>query len=681
MTRLSPRPDQVELVGAGSAWRGRWCVVGVLVAPVPRESAGTGHRGARHHGHDDLQRRLRRRRGAGAAGALVREHRPGPPGRRRRPVDVLPRRRARRPRGRHRRRRALRRPAAGRRADPDRRRDPAPVHHASATTSTTASGRDVVITYDLPGRPPRSAEPWRANEAFAAFVAYAYGDPGASTVRLVSPQWHQLDDPRPPRRGDPGAGGHDRTGDLQVMTFDALYEPGRFAPAVIATEDGSLTETVLDVNGRQVVLQAWPDDPEWTGVRRGPDRRRSDRAGVADRAADPGRAATRRAGERPTDPRGVRRLVRQPHGRHRDRRGPRPGPDVPRAQPRLVQRRPQPVSMDHRGPRRDVRQPGPRADAAGPSVRRCCRPGTDPGALALDDVGASERLRASTAPSSSTATTASYFVVDSVVDEIGIDRMGDVLAAVEGDLEAYRRRRRSPQSVAVATDWRRLLDLLDEVAGVGRAPRSCSARTSPPAGRPGVDRPACRPPASRYAALVVDGAGWAAPDVVRDAMEAWDFLTSLASVIDAVRPQCSPHGRRCGGRATRRASTCRADARGALRVGRPTRPSCRPWPPTSRRSRGARSRHVAAATDAAGQRRTTSRAPRARRRQFGDELDAARAAIAAGDAGRRRRVSPRGIVDEVDGCRRAAGQRRPARSPTRPSISGGSPRSPSPADC
>ena len=47
--------------------------------------------------------------------------------------------------------------------------------------------QDLVVTWELPGLPPRSAAPWRTNEAFAAFVAYAYGDAGASAVRVVAP--------------------------------------------------------------------------------------------------------------------------------------------------------------------------------------------------------------------------------------------------------------------------------------------------------------------------------------------------------------------------------------------------------------------------------------------------------------------------------------------------------------
>ena len=62
-----------------------------------------------------------------------------------------------------------------------------------------------------------------------------------------------------------------------------------FGPVVISTNDAALTETVLDVEGREVVVQAWPDDPEWTAFMGGQVGDRPDRSRAADRVPRPRR--------------------------------------------------------------------------------------------------------------------------------------------------------------------------------------------------------------------------------------------------------------------------------------------------------------------------------------------------------------------------------------------------------
>ena len=47
--------------------------------------------------------------------------------------------------------------------------------------------RDIRIEYSLPGGKPRSSSDIRVGEAFATFTAWALGDPGRGTVRVVMP--------------------------------------------------------------------------------------------------------------------------------------------------------------------------------------------------------------------------------------------------------------------------------------------------------------------------------------------------------------------------------------------------------------------------------------------------------------------------------------------------------------
>ncbi len=508
--------------------------------------------------------------------------------------------------------------------------------------------RDVVITYDLPGRPPRSAEPWRANEAFAAFLAYAYGDPGASTVRLVVAPGHHVDDPRPPRRGDPAP----EVDDLRAPPDHDVRRAVRtrsLRPAVIATQDGSLTETVLDVNGRQVVLQAWPDDPEWAGF-------------VGSQMASGLTELESLIGLPIRDERqlvvreSVRPILEGFAGWYDNRTGViELGEDL---DPGLMFHELSHAWFnDDISPSRWITEGFAETYAnlvlerTGGAVRPPVPPVRDgPGALALDEWAHPNGFALDGAVEQY-GYAASYFVVDSVVDEVGVDRMGDVLAAVEGDLEAYRGTRSRSRSASTRT---------------GVACSTCSKRS--PARRGATElfrtyvasaddlaaidqRAAAR---LRYAALVDDGAGWAAPDVVRDAMETWEFDVA-GSVIDASSAVL----------ANRAALQAAADQAG---IDLPTEFEARYESADDATELVALDADldaltgaveaVAAATDAAGQRRTTVELLGLDGEQFGDELAAAREAITVGDPAAADAVAA-GIVDELTGAE-AAGQRRAA---------------------
>ncbi len=62
----------------------------------------------------------------------------------------------------------------------------------------------------------------------------------------------------------------------------------------------------------------------------------------------------------------------------------------------------------------------------------------------------------------------SWFVVDALIDEIGTEAMGRVLAAAEADETAYLGEG-DPESVGAEDDWRRLLDLVEEIGGSQQA--------------------------------------------------------------------------------------------------------------------------------------------------------------------------------------------------------------------
>ena len=387
--------------------------------------------------------------------------------------------------------------------------------------------QDLVVTWELPGLPPRSAAPWRTNEAFAAFVAYAYGDPGASAVRVIAPIGVDV--------GLPALGLTSleepvisTDGVVDVRSFEAIAEPNVFAPVVIASDGARLTETTLDVAGRDVVIQAWPDDPEWTAFMGG------------------------QVGTALTD---LEQLIGFPV---RDDR------------PVVVRESVEPILEGFAGwfdQSTGVIEVGETLDPAlvfhevghawfndDFSLSRWINEGLaetyanlllertggtprQPAAPAVGAVGAqplAEWVLPVVFPPDASAERygydTSYFVVDALVDEIGVDAMADVLTAMEDDVEAYRGEG-DPAPTTATADWRRLLDLATEVGGAQAATDLFRAWVAPPSDLADLElRSVTR---QRYGTLVADGAGWAAPLAVRQAMERWEFDSAAAAMTAA----------------------------------------------------------------------------------------------------------------------------------------------------
>ena len=88
---------------------------------------------------------------------------------------------------------------------------------------------------------------------------------------------------------------------------------------------------------------------------------------------------------------------------------------------------------------------------------------------------------------------ASFYVVKQIAEEIGDDQLREVLDAVANDKTAYRGDLPPEKSVTVS-DWRRFLDLVEEVGARPRQPNSSRNTWSPPTSRRCL--PNERPPAS-----------------------------------------------------------------------------------------------------------------------------------------------------------------------------------------
>ena len=374
---------------------------------------------------------------------------------------------------------------------------------------------DIAVTFDLPGYAPRRAEPLRANRAFVSFVAWAYGDPGLASVRIVTPAEADVSIP------DLDSGSSLRpqietAGGSTIRTFHALVDPERFSLFVTAANDRRLADGRVRLNSNDVVVQAWPDDPKWGAfmarqVRRGLPaleqligRPLPDRSTLYVReSAEPGlegysgwfdyESGVVELGEELDQVVATHELA---HGWFDDdtsyHRWVTEG--LAETYANAVVRR------DGGRPRRPVR-PAPNA------------PGRQP-LNEWEEFGFAFRDQ----PTETYGYTASYFVVSSLFHEIGAARMADVLAAIDAATPAYRlggRIRKGPAG------WPRLLDLLEQVGGSERATRLFRRYVVTDVEADDLDaRIAAR---EAYAELVERADGWSAPSGVDHDMERWDF--------------------------------------------------------------------------------------------------------------------------------------------------------------
>ncbi len=489
--------------------------------------------------------------------------------------------------------------------------------------------QDLVVTWDLPGLPPRSDSPWRTNEAFAAFVAYAYGDPGTAAVRVVSPVEVDVSLPalgltslEEPIVSTDGV--------VDVRAFEAIAEPTFFAPVVIASDGAGLTETTLDVAGRDVVVQAWPDDPEWTAFMGGQVGTalsdleqligfpaRDDRAVIVRESVEPileGFAGwfdqdtgVIEVGE-DLDPALVFHEVG--HAWFNDDFAPSRWINEGLAETYAN------LLLERTG-----------AIARQPIVPTAGAPGAQPLSewnfpVTLPPDADSERYGYET----------SHFVVDALVDEVGFDAMADVLTAMERDVEAYRGDG-EPQPTTAAADWRRLLDLASELGHAETAAELFRTWVAP-AGDVG-DFELRSTARQRYDTLVTDGDGWAAPLAVRQAMERWEF-DAAAFAMTAAEAALS---------ARRQLDAAAAPTQIAL----PAQFEEQYETATSERdlnALAAEQRELADAIDSLSQATAAHAAAQPplaalglRGRQYGVQLEAAREAVAAGDAATAQAIS------------------------------------------
>jgi hypothetical protein len=380
----------------------------------------------------------------------------------------------------------------------------------------------VIVTYDITGQPPRSRNPSRVNGAYAAFDAFGVGDQGKVTVRVVVPAGFVTD-----------TFGNDATvtseGSNTVYTATNIPNPDQFDIFVSTRNDGALTHTeVRTASADDFDLRAWPGDTAWQQF-------------VTTQINDGVPQLATLIGQR--WPIGNKVEVREAYTPYlygyagwfsatKDQI--EIGEDLDRS---VVLH-----ELSHAWFNDDwfrdrwinegfaqVYSNAAVKALGGDAITPTAASPSDPGAVRLQDWG-DPKLTTGADQVEKYGYNASYWVLQQVVDEVGLDKMRAVFAAVQNGTGPYAGDVITQKSSG-ATDWTRLLDLLDEVAGSKKADQLFRDDVVDSAGTARLDaRDSAR---AAYAALAEHGGKWEVPAGVRTDMDSWQFGEANTRIMAA----------------------------------------------------------------------------------------------------------------------------------------------------
>ncbi len=380
----------------------------------------------------------------------------------------------------------------------------------------------VRVTYDLPGGAPRSASDIRVGTAFATFVAWAFGD--SASVRVVVPKGFEAE--------STGATVERSTSNgATVYRATRITDVGSWYLVVNADRKSALTSERIDLSGGEhVVIRGWPEDGAWR----------------------------KRVSELMT--RGLPELVEAT------------GLDWPVAADLSVFEVHTPLLEGYAGVffvgqdkieiSEDLDDLTILHEASHAWFNRALFDGRwinegfadTYAATVLDSIASGGWAPKTVTPTDKAAVRlvdwvhpgrisddatqarerygydASWTVIRSLVLEVGDDRMRDVLAAAQDRRIAYAGAG-TPETVTERNDWKRFLDLLEEVGGSKTADEVLRRWVVTDAQTELLDaRTAAR---AAYASLRTAGGEWAAPYFVRRAMSDWSFIAATTRIADA----------------------------------------------------------------------------------------------------------------------------------------------------
>ncbi len=373
----------------------------------------------------------------------------------------------------------------------------------------------ISVTYDITGHPPRSDNPSRVNSAYAAFQAFGIGDDGKVTVRVLVPPGFTSD-----TLGDEAT--VTTEGGNTVYTAADIDNPDEFGLFVSARKDDALIESRVTTDaGAEFRVRSWPGDTEWQEF-------------VTSQIQDGVPVLSDLIGQPwPIDEEVEVREAYTPYlygyagwfsaSRNELEIGENLDADV------VMHELSHAWFNNEWFTERWLSEGFAQVYAAnavavlgGSQVDPQAVDAADPGQVSLnawgdpnftqssDEAGAIEKY----------GYNASFLIVQRIVDEIGDDRMRQVLEAVADDTTAYRGDGPA-EAFASVTDWRRFLDLVEELGGAELAVTWMQQYVATPDQQASfAQRSESR---TSYQRLVDTGGQWAPPVVVRENMAAWDF--------------------------------------------------------------------------------------------------------------------------------------------------------------
>jgi len=378
----------------------------------------------------------------------------------------------------------------------------------------------VRLTFDLPGGAPRSTSEVRVGPAFATFVSWAFGDSGS--VRIVIPAGFEAE-----------SSGSEVTrsasGGNTALSATGIVDAASWYAVVNADRRAALTNSPITLaDGERINIHAWPDDPEWKSqvtelLTKGlPEL--VDRTGLTWPVAGElsifevhtplleGYAGVYFEGQNKIeiseDLDDLTILHEASHawfnGNLFDGRWINEGFADTYASESLAELGLGDFAPDSVDPTDPAHVP--------------LNDWQFPGRITDDKTDARERY----------GYDASWTVIRTIYHEIGSDRMRAVIVAADAKQIPYVGAGAPESVVTFSTDWRRLLDLLDEVGGSKTADaqfrrwvvsdRDTALLTARDAAR------------AAYAALVTAGGEWKPPILIRQSMADWSFTPAVAEI-------------------------------------------------------------------------------------------------------------------------------------------------------
>lgn len=372
----------------------------------------------------------------------------------------------------------------------------------------------VVVAYDIIGDPPRTSNPSRVNDAYAAFNAYGIADSGKLTLRVVVPGGYQID-----TFGDKAV----RTdeGGKIIYTASDIGQPNDFNLFISARDDTALTRTEVTVGDNTFVVRGWPGDADWDTF-------------IKQQITSTVPALQELVGQPwPVDGSLEVREAFTPYlygyagWFNESARELEIGEDL---DPQVVAHELSHAWFNNSwfadrwinegfaqtyselaNEAQGMAEQSPLPIDAGDTNRIQLDTWGEPlladGANAVEEYGYN----------------ASWFVIDAVVDEIGPEAMRKVFAATHNATLAYVGDA-PPELTTPRVDWHRFLDLLEQVGGSATAQHLLSTYVLTP--EQVSELPDRTATLADYEQLNVRGGTWAAPLALRRAMALWDFATA-----------------------------------------------------------------------------------------------------------------------------------------------------------